>query len=56
MEMESIKRFAVRELTGCPLLRQLILEEPERLEAHEFVTKCKVWLQLLREERSRTSG
>lgn len=56
VETDLIKRFAARELMGCPFLRQLILQEPDRLDAHEFVTKCGVWLRLLREERARALG
>jgi hypothetical protein len=47
----ALKDFARRHLVPCPLLRQMLLEEPEHMDAVEFVIKAKVWLRLLGQEQ-----
>ena len=48
--LNEFKSFVRRELGRYPIIRQLILEEPDNLHAQEFVVRCKVWLQVLEKE------
>jgi hypothetical protein len=48
ISIKPLKTFACEDLPAGSVLRELILEEPERLPVLEFVIKVKVWLRLLR--------
>ena len=47
---EPLKKFAKKELRDCPITREIILEEPDRIPVEEFVTKSLIWLRLLEKE------
>jgi len=51
--IRPIKDFANRSLAECPITRELLLREPERMAAEEFALKATLWLQVLREELRR---
>ena len=50
VDIEPVKTFARRRLSGCKFLRELILQEPDLLDRREFVTKVLTWLRLLEKE------
>jgi len=47
VELETLKAFAHDRLPTSSPLRDLILTEPDKLPASEFLVKSKVWLKLL---------
>lgn len=49
--LTPLKQFARKNLWRCPLTASLLESEPDDMPAQEFVTKCKVWLSLLENER-----
>ena len=53
---KPLKRFARKQLRDCPLVREMILEEPDRISAEDFVVKSRVWLQVLNKELGATSS
>lgn len=48
---KPLKEFVASHLREYPLVRQLILQEPDHMTAQEFVIKSKMWLRLLSEEK-----
>ena len=52
----ELKRFAARDLRDYPVLRNLILQEPDQIEASEFAVKVGLWLQVVAEERWLSHG
>lgn len=51
VDTRALKDFANREFRDYPLVRKIILQEPDQMPTQEFVIKSKIWLQLLAEER-----
>lgn len=51
VSLKDLKDLAARGLQDYPIVRSLLLQEADQLEASEFVVKCGVWLRLLTEER-----
>lgn len=51
----TLKEFANRAFGNYPLVRQIILQDPDQMPALEFVIKSKIWLRLLAEERVQNS-
>ena len=49
----SLKVFVRQRCSACPILRRLLLEEPDELPAQEFIVKCEMWLRVLAEEGAR---
>lgn len=45
-----LKRWVNRNLSQCPLLRDVILDEPDVMDPDEFLTKSKLWLALFEKE------
>lgn len=48
VNLVRLKEFAAKELVQVPVLRELILDEPDVMLAEEFALKVKMWLRLLR--------
>ena len=51
IQTTSLKVFVKRQCSNCPLLQQIILQEPDLMAADEFIIKCKVWLRVMAKER-----
>jgi len=47
VDLRKLKTFAHEKLSQWPMLRELILTEPDKVEAPEFLGKVPVWLKLL---------
>ena len=47
VDLRKLKMFAHEELSSWPMLRELILMEPDKVEAPELLGKVPVWLKLL---------
>lgn len=45
ISLRSLKAFALRELPPCAL-REILLSEPDTLEASQFIERLAVWLRL----------
>lgn len=50
VSIKQLKSFARTQLRECPVVREMIREEPDRMPAEEFVVKSRVWLQVLNKE------
>lgn len=50
LNIRKLKLFAFEKLPKQSLLREIILSEPDELDAHEFIVKVDVWLKLLKRE------
>ncbi len=48
VNLVKLKEFASKELAQVPVLRQLILGEPDVIPVEEFAMKVKMWLQVVR--------
>ena len=51
ISLRRIKSFALR-LPSESLLREILLREPDKIDALEFVVKVPVWLYLLEKENA----
>jgi len=51
LEISPIKQFVAVRKDFPPLLRELILEEPDKMPADELVIKFGVWMRMLRESQ-----
>lgn len=50
VDLHKLKAFALKELKSHPIIRDLILMEPDKVEVHEFLGKLPLWLGLLEKE------
>ncbi len=48
VNLAPLKKFAIEDPHLPHVFRQLIIEEPDYIEAEEFLVKMKVWMSLLR--------
>jgi len=48
VDLRRLKIFAHEKLSRWPVLRELILMEPDKVEAPEFLGKVPVWLKLFK--------
>lgn len=46
VNMKQVKRFAAERLPECSL-REILLLEDDKLDAHIFVARLPVWLRLI---------
>ncbi|MBI4168249.1 MAG: hypothetical protein HY515_04815 [Candidatus Aenigmarchaeota archaeon] len=53
VNLTQLKKFAIEDPQLPYVFRQMIIEEPDYMDAEEFCIKVKVWLQLLRIARER---
>jgi hypothetical protein len=49
--IEPLKSFVKEECGNSPILQEIILQEPDRLEDQEFLTKCTMWLRIMAAEK-----
>lgn len=47
VDLRKLKIFARKELSSWPMLQEIILMEPDKVEAPELIGKVPVWLKLL---------
>lgn len=47
VDMKPVKRFAVEILPECPL-KEILLLEDDKLDAHTFFARLPVWLRLIK--------
>lgn len=52
VDIEPLKRLAAEILPGDSILRRVLLSEPGRMEARDYLAKLGTWQVLLREEFS----
>jgi hypothetical protein len=50
VDISPLKRLATRALPANSVLRRVLLSEPDRLEARDYLAKLGTWLAILREE------
>jgi hypothetical protein len=50
VDIRPLKKFAIAKCGSSSLLKKVLLVEPDRLAAQEFVGKMGTWLAILREE------
>ena len=50
VDIRPLKRLAAEILPGDSVLRRVLLSEPDRMEARDYVAKLGTWQALLREE------
>lgn len=53
--MRGVKKFAAERLPQRSVLRDVILQEKDEVDACEFLGKLEVWLFLLRRDDALTS-
>ena len=51
VRMAALKNFAATDLTAFPLTREVIIKQPDELDAGEFLVRTRIWLQILLTER-----
>jgi hypothetical protein len=56
IDIISLKQFAKKELRQYALTYEFLLGEPDMIPVEEFVTKVRVWLQLLEKDIEMKSG
>jgi hypothetical protein len=47
IDTRGLKKFAKKNLRNYPVLRDLIAEDKDFMEADEFIIKSKFWIDLL---------
>ncbi|GAI54064.1 unnamed protein product [marine sediment metagenome] len=47
LDLRRLKRFAREKLSTHPILRDLILMEPDKVDAREYLGKLPIWVELL---------
>jgi len=50
VDVRRLKKFAFSRLPKNSTLRDLILSEEDKLEAHTFLARLPIWLKLLEKE------
>ena len=53
VDLKPLKRFAKSNLSACPILRQLLLEEQDNVYVEDFLWKSQMWLKILELENPR---
>lgn len=56
VSVRLLKAFAASQFRDYPLMRQLILQEPDLISREEFLIKFKIWMWLLTQEKERTGS
>ncbi len=53
VSLVPLKVWARSNLHGCPVLRSIVLDEPDRVSTDELASKAVMWLRVLAKERQR---
>ncbi len=56
LRIDSLKRFAARELATHPVTREVIMTQPDELNANEFMLQSRIWLRILMAEGQLTKS
>lgn len=53
LDLREFKQFIYGELKSDPVLRDRILDVPDKIGVDEFLEKTSIWLELLKKEENR---